>query len=313
MLVQTLVALICFGVSTITAFPSHALALPPGSGVMEVETPGVDGPIVVHYHRGSGHSADDPIIVVLPGGGRNGDSYRDSWIDSAEQYDLLVLAPSFDERRFPGPINYNLAGMIADDANLRTLETVTLREAPEEWLFARIEAIFDAAVARSDSAQTQYDLFGHSAGGQIVHRMTLFAPDTRIRRALAANSGWYTIPSSQTAFPYGLDGAPMDEQQLETAFERDLVVFLGELDNASETRGHLRHTPETDSQGLHRLARGQSFMRLAAEQATSKDAEGFAWECAIVIGVGHDYRRMGQAAAEYLYGASENVGICDTQ
>jgi len=282
---------------------------------MKVTAPGVEGPIDVYYHRGADHGAEDPIIIVLPGGGRNGDTYRDTWIESAERYDLLVLSPSFDARRFPGPINYNLAGMIASDANVRTLETIVLKEAPEDWLFEHIETIFDAAVARSGSDQRSYDLFGHSAGGQIVHRMVLFAPNARIRRALAANSGWYTTPSSDFAFPYGLDGAPLDPHQLSSAFARNLVIFLGELDNASETRGHLRHTPETDAQGLHRLARGQSFMQRAVEQAVQHNAQSFAWQCVIVPGVGHDYRRMGPAAAAYLYDeadtGSERLRKCE--
>ena len=42
------------------------------------------------------------------------------------------------------------------------------------------------------SREAQYDIFGHSAGGQIVHRMAIFHPDSKARRMVAANSAFYT-------------------------------------------------------------------------------------------------------------------------
>ena len=273
--------------------------LPGGSSAFRAPLPS-GRTIEIFAYRATGHGPDDPIIIVLPGGGRNGDDYRDAWIAAAEDFDLLVLAPSFDENQFPGPINYNLAGMIDDSASIATLGDVTLTP-PEAWLFADIEALFDEAVARTNSAQTHYDLFGHSAGGQIVHRMILFAPRTRIGTAIAANSGWYTTPAPDIRFPYGLAGLSMPRGQLEKALGRHLVLFLGERDDADETRGHLRRTPETDAQGAHRLARGRHF-HAVAEAERARLGLSARWRLHVVPGVGHDYRAMGAAAAAYLYG-----------
>lgn len=311
-----LIARLCFffyaGLATLPAVAGAAGSTEPtaaaraandiavGASSSEVLLP--DGErIEVFTYRAAKHGPDDPIVIVLPGGGRNGDDYRDSWIAVADRFNLLVLAPSFDEAQFPGAINYNLAGMIRDGANVATLRNVDLTP-PRTWLFADIETIFDEAVARTGSAQTRYDLFGHSAGAQIIHRMVLFAPEMRVRKAVAANSGWYTTLKRDVPFPYGIEGVPLPLGQIDKAFRRKLVLFLGELDNAQETRGNLRETPEANAQGEHRLARGRHFHALAGSESARLGLRSN-WALEIVPGVGHDYRRMGEEAADYLYAA----------
>lgn len=269
-----------------------------GANSFEADLPGGET-IQVFTYRPQAHGPDDPIMIVLAGGGRNGDDYRDAWIEAAERYRLLILAPAFDEAQFPGPISYNLAGMIGDEADVASLGDVTI-ETPETWLFADIEAIFDQAVARTGSSQTRYDLFGHSAGGQIAHRMVLFAPQARIGTAVAANSGWYTTPTRDIPFPYGLRGLSLPAGQLDQAFGRRLVILLGERDDESETRGHLRESAQASAQGPHRLARGRHFHAVATREAARLDLQA-RWQLEIVPNVGHDYRRMGEAAANLLY------------
>lgn len=283
--------------SPIEATP-NAVGIAVGKGSFEALLPGGES-IEVFTYRAEHHGPDDPIIILLAGGGRNGSDYRDSWIQAAERFNLLLLAPSFDETQFPGPINYNLAGMIGDEADVATLRNIALKP-PQTWLFSDIEGIFDQAVARTGSAQTRYDLFGHSAGAQIVHRMILFAREMRVRSAVAANSGWYTTPAQNAPFPYGLGGLSLSEGQLERAYGRSLVLLLGELDDARETRGHLRESPEANAQGRHRLARGQQFHALAISEGERLGIRPN-WQLEIVPNVGHDYRRMGEAAARYLY------------
>ncbi len=291
-------------------FPSPTFANPleaaqpaAGSGQFDHEYAVTGKRIKVHYHQPKTFTPASSIVMVMPGGGRNGDTYRDTWIEKSEQYGVLVLSPSFDEAQFPSFIPYNLAGLIDASADPRTLKKVQLNPDSQSWLFAHIEAIFDAAVKRFGSTQQHYDLFGHSAGGQIVHRMALFAPTMRVHRALAANSGWYTMPETETAFPYGLKNAGLADGHLRTAFARPLTIFLGALDNASERRGHLRRTPETVAQGPHRLARGQSFYA-AGQKLSDEMGTALNWSLHVVPGVGHDYRLMGQRAADYLYGTN---------
>jgi len=50
----------------------------------------------------------------------------------------------------------------------------------------------------------QFSMFGHSAGAQFVHRYITFMPQGHLRAAVAANSGWYTLPDQTLKLPYGL-------------------------------------------------------------------------------------------------------------
>ncbi len=283
-----------------------SVAIEAGSGSFTVTLPMEVGthPVTVHYHRARSHGPSDPILQVLPGMGRNSDDYRDAWIAAAEAFDLLVLAPRFAEDDYPGVAAYNLAGMIGQGADTRTFDDIVVRDDPEAWLFAGLDRIFDATVAATGSQRSHYDVFGHSAGGQFVHRLVLFAPDARVDRAVAANAGWYTAVTPNARFPYGLAGAPISQRQLAMAFSRDLMVLLGGRDDGTESGGGLRQTPEAEAQGAHRLARGRFFYATAMAVAAG-DGHTFNWSMRVVPGVGHSYTAMSEAAARYLYGGAD--------
>lgn len=292
-----------FGASASSIEEVNASTIGAGSGVFEINLGTGARPkmISVHYYHAKEHNADDPIIIVVPGGGRNGDNYRDSWIETAEKYNLLVLSPSFTAEPYDNVAAYNLGGIIENTFRWRMFGRAKVNHKSDEWLFADLDKLFDVAVHATGSKQSGYDLFGHSAGGQIAHRLVLLAPTTKAERVVAANSGWYTIANNNFNFPYGLEKAPISQQQLTIAFERRLTVFLGERDNEDETRGSLRRTKEANAQGAHRLARGYFFFN-AAQDAAAQSKSNFEWDLHVVKDVGHSYRLMGKAAGDYLYG-----------
>jgi hypothetical protein len=119
-------------------------------------------------------------------------------------------------------------------------------------------------------------------------------------RVLAANSGWYTIPTFDDAFPYDLTNSALSPATIATAFRENLVVFLGERDDENEVRGDLVRTAEVDVLGISRIERGQYFYRTAVRTADELGTE-LAWKLEIVPDVGHDVQRMSEAAAAYLY------------
>lgn len=287
----------------------HAAApvLEAGSGSFVMRTgPGGSRTVEVFYHRPSRLQEHSPVLIVLPGAGRNAWTYRDHWIDASERHGVLVLSPHYSEEAYPRFWNYNLAGMLDDvviDREARAMTDYRIVADRARWLFGDMDLIFTAAVRAAGLETGRYDLFGHSAGGQFLHRFALFAEEgTRADRILASNAGWYTVPEWGVRFPFGLEDAPIDARGLATGFARRLVVFLGELDDASETRGDLVRSQETDRQGLHRLARGRHFHEQARRTAADMGLR-FEWTLEVVPGVGHDPKRMGEAAAEYLYGA----------
>jgi len=289
------------------------LATSPGSGCLYLSVGGQGSSIIqLHFHLPESYDSNSRILIVVPGAGRNADDYRDSWVATSEQYGVLVLSPAYPENAYDFAA-YHLGGIVSDlvfhgdtdpDPSVFRLSdddiSYTVNNDESEWLFQQLDAIFLEVSSVLESNQSTYDLFGHSAGGQILHRYALFRDNPRANTIIAANSGFYTQVDRGITTPFGLRDSTIDESRLATALSRQLIVLLGELDNREETGGTMLHTPLIDSHGLSRLERGQYFFQGAEMEAARLDAE-FNWKLEIVTGVGHDFRGMAAAAAQLLY------------
>ena len=253
--------------------------------------------IKVFYHRPSSFSTDTKVLIVLPGAGRNGDD----WVETSEKYDVLVLSPEYSEAHYPQFWSYNLAGMITNVTINKERTAMTgfnISEDPEAWIFNDFDRMFNLVKQEFQLSTETYDMFGHSAGGQLLHRLAIFKPGTKANRILASNAGWYTVTNKNTEFPVGLKNSLVSIADVD--FSSNLVVFLGEKDDANETRGDLRRSPEVDEQGLHRLARGTYFFENSKRIAKDLGVT-FNWKLEIIPNAGHDHTVMSKAAAVYLY------------
>lgn len=268
----------------------------------------------IHYN----FSPDSKILLVVPGARRDAWGYRDSWIEVSEAHNVLILSPAYPEEDYDFA-GYHLGGVVSsiEFTNYSTEEfegrinkyivrsdSDTLlgkMTDSEEWIFQDFDRIFEEAVAATGSNQESYDIFGHSAGGQILHRMAVFHPNSKADHIIAANSGQYTLPTSQISFPFGLGGTEIKESSYQDIFSANLTVLVGEEDNESESRGILLFTPTLNQQGLGRLSRAKYFHKIAKRQA-EKNNTSFDWQLQIVENAGHDSRKMAKAAAQLLYG-----------
>ncbi len=292
-----------------------------GSGYILIEG-GIgnkDKTIKVFYHKPQNFSPSSRVLMVIPGAGRNGDSYRNAWIEASEKYSLLILSPMYPKNEY-GFEDYHLCGLITNSNLKNSIEyvdhtnIVRLNEDKfkykfnpnsNEWIFNDFDRMFDLTTKALNSKQESYDIFGHSAGGHILHRLALFHKTSKADRIVASNPSFYTIPSNKTDFPFGLKHAPIEQTFLTSAFTKKLIVFLGELDNESETGGTFLHSKSANEQGLHRLERGTYFFK--ESEAIAKELDlNFNWDLVIIPNVGHNHRKMGAAAANYLYGEWEN-------
>ncbi len=289
-----------------------------GSGVFLIE--GADfrteAKIKVYYHQPQNYTVDSPFVMVIPGAGRNADSYRDAWIEISEQYGVLILAPMYNEEQYPFE-EYHLGGLIEDSNLAQSVQfsdtsnqvfldenkwQATLNLNRDQWLFPDFDRIFQLSKAALRSTQEHYDLFGHSAGGHILHRLVLFHDSPYINRILASNASFYTLPDDQTAFPFGLMGTNPSQTDLSRVFAQKLVLFLGGQDNEQEKGGTFLRSETADKQGLHRLARGKHFFETARRRSDSLAFE-FNWQLHIVPDVGHNQSLMARAAGDFLYGS----------
>jgi poly(3-hydroxybutyrate) depolymerase len=252
--------------------------------------PGVCREITVWTYRPAAYTAASPILIVMHGRNRDGRAYRDGWIAPAAARGFLVAVPEFSERFYPTSHDYNYGDMMTAQGELRARET---------WLFPVIDRIFESVRLRAGGTRTTYRLFGHSAGGQFVHRLMTFAYSAKIEHAVAANSGSYTLPVFDEPFPFGLGGTAIDKTELQQLFSRPLTVLLGDRD-IDANHSQLPREPAAMRQGAHRFARGQFYFALAQREAACLGAP-FAWRIGVAPGVAHSNPDIAPFAARLLF------------
>ncbi len=263
-----------------------------GAGVVTFNDyePIKEKPINIWYYTPIDNPVDLPILFVYHGMNRNANDYRDNWIDLANQYKVMIVAPEFSNENYPNSAGYNLGNMFDLEDN----------PVPEElWSFSVIDPIFDFVVKQINGKQTSYDMFGHSAGAQFAHRFIMFKTGTKANRVVTANAGWYTMPDFSVDYPYGLRETSLTLTDLIPMLQRKVVVLLGDAD--TERTGSLRQTPEADAQGRNRFERGLTYFE-KAKQLSIDNGIDLGWLQQTVPGVAHDNAKMAPAAAKFLYG-----------
>lgn len=260
---------------------------------------GWDGPpILVRLATPAASDACTPIVFVMHGASRDAPRYYEDWAPLAEEHGFIAVVPEFPADDFAGASAYNLGNMFASESGERRPE--------DQWSFSAIEPLFDAVVTRVDGVQASYGMYGHSAGSQFTHRYRYFKPGARLSVAVAANAGWYTMPLESLDYPYGLRGSGVGQPALGTALQRELVILLGEADNAADAP-KLRKAPEAELQGPHRFARGESYYRVGKAVAGELGVP-FGWRLSTVPGAGHSNALMAPAAAQILSAAFSRTG-----
>ena len=152
---------------------------------------------------------------------------------------------------------------------------------------------------RYQSTRRTFDMYGHSAGAQFVHRFLLFNNTSSVARAVTANAGWYTVPDSQVDFPFGIRNSPTNTAKMRSFFEKDLILLLGTEDNNPKD-SNLNTSSGAMKQGPHRYARGHYFWEESKRIALIYNYP-FKWIQQDVPGVGHSHSRMAIAASDILY------------
>lgn len=264
--------------------------IPFGKSVFTYEqaTVNANKPIRVFTYVPSAATVDSPILFVMHGVNRNAEAYRDDWIAQADRFNVILFAPEFRSQYFPSTAYAQ--GNILSGKRVRSVD---------QWTVGVPDRMFAYVAGLTNTRQTQYDIYGHSAGAQFVHRMLMLKPDNKVRRAVVANAGWYTMPSTVESYPYGMGGLTATNINFLDALRKDVTVLLGEQDtNVNDPE--LRKTAQARAQGEHRLARGRTFY--ATTERIARDAQRpFVWRLQTVPGAGHSNAQMVPAAASALY------------
>jgi Poly(3-hydroxybutyrate) depolymerase len=250
--------------------------------------------LTIFYHIPEGDIATMPVQIVMHGMNRNGDGYRDAWIEKADEYGFAVIVPTFTEDKFPELV-YQQGNVKNEDGSLNP---------KEKFIYVMVDRVFDYFIDHSESKAKTYNIYGHSAGGQFVHRFLLFNDTPKVNVAVAANPGWYTFPTDTIDYPYGIgDAESTYGLDIPAFYAKEMTILLGDADTLRTS--NLRQTPEADAQGMYRLARGENFYAFCKADAERRGV-AFNWKKAYVQGSNHSNKKMAPLAADIIYGGEQN-------
>lgn len=249
------------------------------------------------YSRPDTVTPDTHVVMVMHGGRRDADVYRDFWGAYAKEYGVLIVAPELSQNDFPTGWGYQTGNWVTPDSDSID-ETKGKRNPPEQSSFAAVDRAFDELKKEFGLNAETYDIWGHGSGAQFVTRMIMLWPQARIGTGIAANSGTYTFPDWTLPLRYGLKNTGVDPEDLIASYKHRLVIMLGTDDNDTSHR-LLSQLDIARAQGAHRLEKGKNFYRVNKAQAEKLGAD-YNWELETVYGVAHSGRKMTAAGADYL-------------
>ncbi len=192
-----------------------------------------------------------PPVVAIHGIQRGAQDIAHALAARAAAEGRAVIAPVFDEASWQG------------------YQRVVARRRADLALMALLEELACTGIGPT----RRFTLFGFSGGAQFAHRFALLYPH-RIERLVAAAAGWYTMPDTAAAFPYGLadgdDRRPPWGARCSAALGAFLQVPVTVLVGADDDRPDrsTRSTPALDrQQGPDRLSRARRWVHAVSEAA----------------------------------------------
>lgn len=266
---------------------------PVGNSTHEIALSLPDLPLQIFVHRPDNYR-DGPLLLVFHGVLRNAEEYRDHSVKMAQRYRALVVAPKFDEQRFPIS-RYQQGGLLLNGEGMPR----------EYWSGSYIPPLVEEIRKREGRPELPYYMIGHSGGGQFLVRFAGFTPNSA-KRIVVANAGTHLFPldEARRPYPFGFSKLPNDlrsEEQIKRYLAQPITLYLGAAD--TEIDEHLDVTEPAQVQGRTRFERGQNVYR-AAEALAKEKGWPFGWRMVVVPGVGHDHEAMfdHELCAEALFG-----------
>lgn len=266
----------------------RALAAPGRASIPYTDPLSPDRPLVLECYRAPSHRPDRPVVLVQHGMGRNGDEYCEAWIPAADKHGLLIVAPTFPKASWPDALHYNNGNVLEEDGTLRPRET---------WSQAIPGRVFDLLRQAGVTSRRQAFLWGHSAGGQFVHRLMGTQPHAAFEAVGAGNAGWYTLPTLDHAYPEGLGGIGLKRDEVVALLQYPMVIFAGDQDLQAQ---NLPDHQAAAAQGPTRFARAHHYLAQGQAEA-ARLGVSCGWRMVVVPGIGHEGMRMATVAAAYWF------------
>ena len=245
----------------------------------------------VFYYLPKTIDNDTKVLFVVHGNTRNADDYLNTWIRLTKGKNIAIFAPHFKRSSF---ISFNTLQMSTSNGKIRTNTDLYLNNS--------IDTLFKYIKAKFKLTDKLYDIYGHSAGAQFVHRYLLMSDNPSVNKAVAANAGWYTFLNGAD-FPYGVKNTPisLSDNNVKKFLSMDLHILIGS--NDIDVNSSINKSNGAQNQGLNRFQRAKNFFEYTESIVEQNNLE-FNWQYQVVSGAPHSNKVMSRAAVLILLGSS---------
>ena len=242
----------------------------------------------VFYHLPKTINNDTKILFVVHGNTRNADDYLNSWIRLTKDKNIAIFAPHFKRSSF---ISFNTLQMSTSNGKIRTDTDL--------YLHNSIDTLFKYIKTKFKLNDKLYDIYGHSAGAQFVHRYLLMSDNPSVNKAVAANAGWYTFLNGAD-FPYGVKNPPISltDSNVKKFLSTNLYILIGT--NDIDVDSSINKSKGAQKQGINRLQRAKNFFTYTESIVEQNNLE-FKWKYQAVPGAPHSNKVMSKAAVLVLF------------
>ena len=192
-----------------------------------------------YLYRPAGALEGASVLVAVHGISRNAREQAEAFAEYADRCGVVVVAPLFPAELYP---RYQQLGLARDSIFPR----------PDLALARILDEVGELTGARTERVY----LFGHSGGGQFVHRYAMAYPQQVIAVAMGA-PGWYTFPDRSLSYPLGIRKAST-AGLIRMRANRFLRVPMAVSERLDER------------QGDNRLQRGRRWIKAMREAARAR-------------------------------------------
>jgi hypothetical protein len=201
-------------------------------------------------------------------------------ISIAEQTGLMLVAPVMQQKNYP-KWRYQYAGIIRNNRIQNR----------KKWTINTIQSLIDHMLEDSLGEVKKVILFGHSAGGQLLSRISAYSTLSDVNSIIIANPSSYVMPFLDEDAPYGFQGIyPNKKAQImiKRYLSAPIIIYLGaqDLDDL-----HLSQSKASIRQGKNRLERGRRVYHIGRQLAELNHYR-FNWQLIENPIAGHSSREM---------------------
>ena len=229
---------------------------------------------------------DTKVLFIIHGASRDVNRYLESWIESAKDKNVILIAPFFSEESFP----------FFSTLELATSSGKILKNSSKS-LTNSISSFYTFFKSKYNLRSDTYLIYGFSGGSQFVHRYMMFGEDTRIEKAAIGSAGWHTFLNDEP-FPFGTKNMELNNARKEWFLSREVLFILGKNDD-DPNHSSLNSNKEAKKQGMHRYERGQNYFNNLINYSDNSKLP-FRWRYMSVEGLDHNVEGMTDAAIPFL-------------